>query len=105
MNRTAQRIKKLLDERGWSEYRLVAESTLSSSTISNIFNRDTIPSIPTLEEICHALGITLAQFFTEDESFYPLTLEEQDLMKEWAQLTQQQKIAIFTIMRNFKTTK
>ena len=64
---TIERIRELLTERGWSEYRLVKESGLSQSTISNIFHRNSIPSIPTLEAICRAFGITLSEFFAEGE--------------------------------------
>lgn len=60
-----QRIKDLMEQRHWSEYRLAIESGLSQSTIANIFNRSTTPSITTLEAICNGFGITLAQFFAE----------------------------------------
>ena len=62
-----ERLMELLDERGWSEYRLARESGLSDSTIHNIYKRNTSPSIPTLETICKGFGITLSQFFAEGE--------------------------------------
>ena len=37
------------------------------STVVNIFNRNTTPSVATLESICGRFGITLAQFFAEGE--------------------------------------
>lgn len=61
-----KRIDILMKERNWSNYKLAAESGLSSSNIANIYRRNTTPSISTLESICSAFGITLAQFFTED---------------------------------------
>ena len=48
------RIRQLMEERQWSEYRLAIASGLSQSTIANIFNRNTTPSISTLESICKA---------------------------------------------------
>ena len=60
-----QRIRELLTELNWSEYRLAIESGLSQSTVANIFNRNTTPSVATLEMICNGFGITLAQFFAE----------------------------------------
>ena len=62
-----ERLRRLLDERGWTEYRLAKNSGLSESTIANIFKRNTIPSLPTLEAICKGLGITLSQFFADGE--------------------------------------
>ena len=35
-----QRIRQLMDERGWTIYRLAQESKLSQTTISNIFKRN-----------------------------------------------------------------
>lgn len=60
-----QRITELMQRHGWSEYRLAKESGLSISTISNMFNRNTLPSISTLQVICDSFGISLAQFFSE----------------------------------------
>ena len=62
-----QRIRQLMDERGWTIYRLAQESKLSQTTISNIFKRNNQPSLPTVNAICDACGITLAQFFAEDD--------------------------------------
>ena len=47
---------------------LAQESKLSQTTISNIFKRNNQPSLPTVNAICDACGITLAQFFTENDT-------------------------------------
>lgn len=62
------RIRQLMAERGWTIYRLAQESKLSQTTISNIFKRNNQPSLPTVNAICDACGITLAQFFTENDN-------------------------------------
>ena len=62
-----KKLKELMKNRGWSEYRLSKECGLSESTLANIFKRGTMPSISTLETICDAFGITLSQFFCEGE--------------------------------------
>ena len=61
-----KKIDDLMKERHWSDYKLAIESGLSSSTIANIHRRNTVPSISTLEAICSAFGITLAQFFSDN---------------------------------------
>lgn len=63
---TQKRIKELMAERGWTDYRLAKEANLSHSTITNMFNRNKAPTPPTLEAVCQAFGITLAQFFATD---------------------------------------
>ena len=68
---TNQRLRRLLDERGWTEYKLSKVCGLSQSTLANIFKRNTVPSITTLEVICKGFGITLSQFFADGEMVEP----------------------------------
>ena len=84
------RIKELMEERGWSEYRLAIASGLSQSTVANIFNRNTTPSVATLESICNGFGITLAQFFAEGD-MVELTEEQKEMFAAWSSLTREQK--------------
>ena len=91
------RIKELMQERGWSEYRLAIASGLSQSTVANIFNRNTIPSVATLESICNGFGITLAQFFAEGD-MVELTEEQKEMFAAWSALTREQKDVLAQII-------
>ena len=93
-----QKIREMMRQRGWSEYRLAAEAGLSQSTIANLFRRGTLPSLPTLECICRAFGLTLAQFFAED-AFFPLSSEEQELLRGWSRLDDGQKQLLLALVR------
>lgn len=95
---THERLQQLLKERGWSEYRLAKSCGLSESTIANIFRRNTLPSIATLETICGGFGITLSQFFAEGE-MVELTLELKELFDGWAYLTPEQKDAVARVIK------
>lgn len=95
-----ERLKEILNERGWSEYRLARECGLSDSTIHNIYRRNASPSIPTLEIICHGFGITLSQFFAEGE-MVELSPELKALFEGWRPLTPQQKKAVLTVVQAF----
>lgn len=86
-----------MEQRNWSEYRLVKESGLPPSTISNIFHRNTLPTIPTLEALCNTFGLTLSQFFA-DGPVVDLTPEQYDLLQIWAKLTEHQKKMIRDLM-------
>lgn len=97
-----KRIDLLMKERDWSDYKLSAESGLSSSTIANIHRRNTVPSISTLEAICAAFGITLAQFFTEDTHTVQLSSEQQKLFNQWISLTDHQKDLIYQLIKEMK---
>lgn len=68
MNYELKRIKQLCHERGWSLYRLAREMNASPNNIYNIFRRSTTPSVPTLRQVCKALGITMSKFYAEDEN-------------------------------------
>lgn len=97
---TVGRLRQILEERGWSEYRLAKESGLHGSTIKNIYKRNTQPTIETLEAICGAFGITLAQFFTVD-GLTELTPEQKDMFSKWVDLTPSQKHAVDTVVQAF----
>jgi len=90
---TNARLRQLLDERGWTEYKLAKECGLSESTITNIYRRNTVPSISTLEMICKGFGITLSQFFAHGD-MVELTPELDEVFKLWVNLKPQQKAAL-----------
>lgn len=92
-----KQIKKLMEERGWTDYRLAKESGLSHSTVTNMFNRNNAPTLPTLEAICRAFGVTLAQFFSEGNPL-ELTKEQQVLLAKWSSLTDRQKSLLPELM-------
>ncbi len=91
------RIRLLMQERGWTEYRLRKETNLPASTIANIFHRGTIPSLTTLESICNAFGISLCQFFAEN-NFVALNDEQQILLQTWSKLKKEQRTALLSLM-------
>ena len=97
-----KRIDNLLAEREWTDYKLSIESGLSSSTIANIRRRNTIPSIPTIEAICTAFGISLSQFFCENASLVQLNEEQQALFSKWITLTDTQKKLVHSLIDEFR---
>lgn len=87
---TLQRLQQLLKERNWTVYRLAVNCDMPQSTINNIFMRNTVPSIPTLEAICKGFGITLSQFFAENE-MVELSPELKELFDGWLTLTKKRR--------------
>lgn len=98
------RIRYLMKERNWTEYRLAKMAGLSASTLSNLFTRNTTPSINTLEAICRGFGITLGQFFTEGE-VVELSREQKEFFDEWVTLTIEEKELLKQVARKFKHTR
>ena len=95
---THARLRILLEERGWTEYRLSKVCGLSESTLANIFRRNTVPSISTLEAICNGFGISLSQFFAEG-NMVELTPELQELFESWVNLSPEQKAAALQMIK------
>ena len=86
-----QHIRELMEERGWSEYKLAKMANLPQSTISNLFKRNNVPTLYTLEAICKAFGMTLAQFFSEGK-------EQRALFAKWATLSEEQKRVLLELI-------
>ncbi|MBQ2989861.1 MAG: helix-turn-helix transcriptional regulator [Clostridia bacterium] len=85
-------------ERGWSEYQLAEHSGLPQTTISSWYRKNSLPSIPSLERICHAFGITLSQLFAEDDAPVTLTPEQKKLLESWARLSREQQMIISQLL-------
>ena len=99
-----ERLNKLKEQHRWTEYKLAKACGLSESTLANIFRRNTMPSIATLETICSGFGISMAQFFAEDE-MVELTPELKELFEHWVNLTVEQKSAVYTVIKAFDSSK
>ena len=94
-----QRLQSLMDERGWTIYRLARESEIPWTTISNVFKRDTEPMISTLERICNGLHISLAQFFDINNEC-GLTEEQRRILEQWNTLSSKEQKLVLDLLRN-----
>ena len=93
-----QRIRQLMAERGWTNYQLAKEAGLSHSTVANMLNRNNSPTLPTLEAVCDAFGISMAQFFSDRSNPALLTDEQSTLFARWSTLTEDQKRILLELM-------
>lgn len=101
-DRVLLRIKELLNFNHWSLYKLAKASNLSYSSISNLFNRNTCPSISTLEKICDGFEIGLAEFFDFDDNPLRNNLiseDEQELINSYNELSTKDKELLQTYLR------
>ena len=87
------RLQQMMDNCQLSKYQLSRKCGLAEATIGNILTQSVSPSISTLEAICDAFDITLAQFFAEGE-LVELTEEQRELFDKWVALTPRHKAAI-----------
>jgi transcriptional regulator with XRE-family HTH domain len=86
-----ERIKQLMNDKGWSEYKLAKEAQLSQSTVTKIFDRNNAPTLPTIEAICGAFNMTISQFFADDGEPITLTPEQKAHLELWGSLDDKQR--------------
>ena len=84
--------------RGWTEYQLAEHSGLPQSTISSWYRKNMIPTVPSLEKICNAFGITLSQLFATEDTLVSLTPSQQKLIEAWTKLNEDQQAVILALM-------
>ena len=94
-----RKINRLRLERGWSIYRLSVEADLPQSTLVNMVNRETQPSIATLEAICQGFGMSLAEFFTESPEEKQGDLPEEELTALFYGLPKESQKLVYRLMR------
>lgn len=99
-----KRINKLRLERNWSVYRLSVESGIPQSTLTNMFNRETLPSITTLEMMCNAFGITMSEFFY-DSTVESESIDEKEFLELYNSLPDGMKDSICNLMREYHKNK
>lgn len=94
-----ERITSYRQKKNWTEYELAERSGLTQSTISSWYRKGIIPTIPSLERVCSAFGITLSQFFAADEESFSLTDTQKELLYEADRLTEQQLKSLIGFFR------
>lgn len=86
------------EARGWTEYQLAEQSGLPQSTISSWYRKNMVPTLPSLEKICAAYGITLSQLFAEGAEGVTLTQSQQKLLKSWSRLSPEQQTLLLAFI-------
>ena len=86
------------EARGWTEYQLAEKSGLPQSTISSWFRKGMIPTVPSLEKISDAFGITLSQLLADGADPVKLTDSQSKLLESWSRLSKEQQEVVFRLI-------
>ena len=92
-----QKIRQLQNERNWTDYRLAQEADISQSSLATLFSRQTPPKLEMLQSICNAFGLTLSQFFLENENIEILSDTEKKMLQVFRKLSPKQQIALIDV--------
>ena len=90
-----EKIDKLRLERGWSVNNLAMEAMLTQSTLNNLYAREAEPKLSTLRAICSAFGITLSEFFADEEEISA----DDELFRRVRALSDEQKKGLLGFLR------
>lgn len=63
MVQVGEQVKRLREERGWSQPRLAVEAGVAVSAVSQIENGRRSPNVSTLDKLAEAFGVGVAEFF------------------------------------------
>ncbi|MBS6628783.1 MAG: helix-turn-helix transcriptional regulator [Clostridiales bacterium] len=96
----AVRIKELCTKHKVSKYRLAQLTGMSQTAVGNIMKLKSIPTIPTLERICDAFGITLAQFFAGEGARPDLTQAQSEILETWDKLNCEERRILLQFVRS-----
>lgn len=76
----------LCKQNGITKYRLSKLTGISQASLSKMTKKQSTVSLVTLEKICAALDITLAQFFSDSNEYPDLSAEQRRLLACWNSL-------------------
>lgn len=98
-----KRINELCEERSISKYRLSLLTGISQSAFSKMNRQQSSLTLENIKRICDALGISLAQFFSDDQQDYPdLTEDQKSLIHSWNLLSSPKRKFILDMMEKLK---
>lgn len=100
-----KRIKELRENRNWSVYKLSKLSNIPQSSIATWYQKNHYPPIDKIESICNAFGISLSDFFSDNQDSLSLSEEQLTVLAKWAFLNDKEKRAILTVIDTFISEK
>ncbi len=100
MINVTERIKELMDLKGWTAYELSNQTDISTNAIYDWFKKGSMPTMQNIVKICNTMEISLEEFFCGGN--YKYTDEENKILKEWFSLSELEKESVLKLMETFK---
>ena len=80
-----RRIRELMEKNDFNPYRLAVKSGIFLSTLNSMLRKNTEPRVETIDKICSACDISIAQFF--DRSSTDLSPDQKQLLDGYCNLS------------------
>ena len=96
----ARRLQQLRTAQGLSLNELARRSGVAQSSLSYIEGGDRQPSVEVIERICRGLGVTLAEFFAEEQK-PELSPDLRQILDAARQLTPRQRKLLLEVMEEW----
>lgn len=81
-----------------SKYRLSQITGISQSSFSKMARQQTSLSVETIQRICDAFGITMAQFFSESDEYPDLSPQQKYMLDYWGLMDKQKQELILLMI-------
>lgn len=104
-NFVISRLESIMAKKNLSKYRLAKNADMCQSSLTNLMNRNNIPTLVSLQKICDGLGITLAQFFAEGDEIPNLTKEQKDWLALLTDLSTIEKEKVMAYIQGLKDSR
>lgn len=84
-----RRLKQLREAKEYSIYKLAKESDISQGHISDLENGKNQPTIETLKKLLTPMGLTLSEFFNENNEVSFLNDNEKEIVASFRAMTEE----------------
>jgi transcriptional regulator with XRE-family HTH domain len=98
-DRTLQRIRQLVEERGFSHEALAPHLAVGPSAVSKLLSGKNAIGLDHIEGFCFALQITPAELMAEPGALIqPISPTESALLREFRTLTETQRLGLLSVL-------
>ena len=93
-----EKLKVLKKQNNLTKYKIDQKTKITQRNIKTLIHKKNLPTISTLESLLTAMDMTLSEFFYDESLMKKHELEEQNLLKKWGLLTNEQKNHILQLI-------
>lgn len=94
------KVDSIRKEKAWSIYELAKKAGVHPNTIYHWRDNKSSPTLSLLDAVCTAFNITVIAFLMDENELMALTDEQKEVIRLWNTLSEEQKVALLSLMRS-----